>query len=204
DADWRESTYKNYFWMVPYDLAGLIEIIGGKEVAEKRLDEFFVRLDAGYNDTWFASGNEPSFHIPWVYNWIGRPDKCTKTIRRTLNEQYSSLINGLPGNDDLGTMGAWYVFACTGLYPMIPGVGGFTLNTPIFDRITIHRAKGDISILGGSETKLYTTALNVNGVAHNSSWIDWNQLENGATLEYKTSAKATGKWGQRDLPPSFK
>ena len=62
--DFRESTYKNYFWMVPYDIAGLIEIIGGKAAAEKRLDEFFTRLDAGYNDAWFASGNEPSFHIP--------------------------------------------------------------------------------------------------------------------------------------------
>ena len=65
--DFRESTYKNYFWMVPYDIAGLIEIIGGKAAAEKRLDEFFTRLDAGYNDAWFASGNEPSFHIPWIY-----------------------------------------------------------------------------------------------------------------------------------------
>ena len=64
--DFRESTYKNYFWMVPYDIAGLVEIIGGKEKAEKRLDEFFTRLDAGYNDAWFASGNEPSFHIGLV------------------------------------------------------------------------------------------------------------------------------------------
>ena len=120
--DFRESTYKNYFWMVPYDIAGLIEIIGGKAAAEKRLDEFFTRLDAGYNDAWFASGNEPSFHIPWIYNWVGTPYKAQEIINRVLNEQYSSKIDGLPGNDDLGTMGAWYVFACIGLYPEIPGV----------------------------------------------------------------------------------
>ena len=101
--DFRESTYKNYFWMVPYDIVGLVEIIGGKEKAEKRLDEFFTRLDAGYNDAWFASGNEPSFHIPWIYNWIGRPYKTQEIINRVLNEQYSSKIDGLPGNDDLGT-----------------------------------------------------------------------------------------------------
>ena len=94
--DFRESTYKNYFWMVPYDIAGLVEIIGGKEKAEKRLDEFFTRLDAGYNDAWFASGNEPSFHIPWIYNWIGRPYKTQEIINRVLNEQYSSKIDGLP------------------------------------------------------------------------------------------------------------
>ena len=112
--DFRESTYKNYFWMVPYDIAGLIEIIGGKAAAEKRLDEFFTRLDAGYNDAWFASGNEPSFHIPWIYNWVGTPYKAQEIINRVLNEQYSSKIDGLPGNDDLGTMGAWSLSRNTG------------------------------------------------------------------------------------------
>ena len=152
--DFRESTYKNYFWMVPYDIAGLIEIIGGKAVAEKRLDEFFTRLDAGYNDAWFASGNEPSFHIPWIYNWVGTPYKAQEIINRVLNEQYSSKIDGLPGNDDLGTMGAWYVFACIGLYPEIPGVGGFTVNTPIFSSVKVHLKKGDIVIKGGSEKNI--------------------------------------------------
>ena len=147
--DFRESTYKNYFWMVPYDIAGLIEIIGGKAAAEKRLDEFFTRLDAGYNDAWFASGNEPSFHIPWIYNWVGTPYKAQEIINRVLNEQYSSKIDGLPGNDDLGTMGAWYVFACIGLYPEIPGVGGFTVNTPIFSSVKVHLKKGDMVIKGG-------------------------------------------------------
>ena len=201
--DWRESTYKNYFWMVPYDLAGLIETMGGKAAAEKRLDEFFVRLDAGYNDPWFASGNEPSFHIPWVYNWLGRPDKTSKVINRILNEQYTSAPDGLPGNDDLGTMGAWYVFACTGLYPMIPGVGGFTLNTPIFDKVVIHLKHGDITITGGSEKRIYTTALKLDGKPYGSTWIGWDALRNGATLEYTTSAKPSGNWGRTQLPPSY-
>lgn len=107
--DFRESTYKNYFWMVPYDIAGLVEMIGGKKNAEQRLDEFFQRLDANYNDAWFASGNEPSFHIPWIYNWVGCPYKTQAVVNRILNEQYSGKIDGLPGNDDLGTMGAWYI-----------------------------------------------------------------------------------------------
>lgn len=160
--DFRESTYKNYFWMVPYDIVGLVEIIGGKEKAEKRLDEFFTRLDAGYNDAWFASGNEPSFHIPWIYNWIGRPYKTQEIINRVLNEQYSSKIDGLPGNDDLGTMGAWYVFACIGLYPEIPGVGGFTINTPIFSSVKVHLKKGDIVIKGGSEKDIYIKSMKLN------------------------------------------
>ena len=193
--DWRESTYKNYFWMVPYDLAGLIETMGGKAAAEKRLDEFFVRLDAGYNDPWFD--------IPWVYNWLGRPDKTSKVINRILNEQYTSAPDGLPGNDDLGTMGAWYVFACTGLYPMIPGVGGFTLSTPVFDKVVIHLKHGDITITGGSEKQIYTTALKLDGKPYDSTWIGWDALRNGATLEYTTSARPSGNWGRTQLPPSY-
>lgn len=167
--DFRESTYKNYFWMVPYDIAGLIEIIGGKAAAEKRLDEFFTRLDAGYNDAWFASGNEPSFHIPWIYNWVGTPYKAQEIINRVLNEQYSSKIDGLPGNDDLGTMGAWYVFACIGLYPEIPGVGGFTVNTPIFSSVKVHLKKGDMVIKGGSEKNIYIKSMKINGKPYDST-----------------------------------
>lgn len=201
--DFRESTYKNYFWMVPYNIAGLVDIIGGKEEAEKRLDDFFLRLDAGYNDAWFASGNEPSFHIPWVYNWIGRPYKAQLVINRVLNEQYSSKINGLPGNDDLGTMGAWYVFACIGLYPEIPGIGGFTVNTPIFSSVKVHTAKGDIVIKGGSEKNIYINSMKLDGKLYESTWIDWEQLYNGATIEYSTSSKPNKQWGVKVVPPSF-
>lgn len=201
--DFRESSYKNYFWMVPYDLGGLIEIMGGREKAEQRLDELFSRLDAGYNDPWFASGNEPSFQIPWAYNWVGAPYKTQKTVNRILNEQYSSRIDGLPGNDDLGTMGAWYVFACIGLYPEIPGVGGFAVNTPIFERVKIALPKGDILITGGSEKNIYTHSLKLNGQECKGTWIDWRDLENGATLEYKTSARPNKQWGTEVLPPSF-
>lgn len=201
--DFRESTYKNYFWMVPYDLNGVIEIAGGKKEAERRLDEFFVRLDAGYNDPWFASGNEPSFHIPWVYNWVGRPDKAQAVINRTINEQYSSRIDGLPGNDDLGTMGAWYVFASVGMYPMIPGIGGFTLNTPLFESIKIKLRKGELMIKGGSEKNIYTKSLKFNGKVYDSTWIGWKELEHGATLEFQSVAKPDFKWGTQVTPPSF-
>lgn len=201
--DFRESTYKNYFWMVPYDIAGLVEMIGGKKNAEQRLDEFFQRLDANYNDAWFASGNEPSFHIPWIYNWVGCPYKTQAVVNRILNEQYSGKIDGLPGNDDLGTMGAWYIFACIGLYPEIPGIGGFTINTPIFSSVKIHLKNGSIFIKGGSEKNIYIKSLKVNGVLYNSTWMNWDELSNGATLEYQTSGKADLKWGTKVLPPSF-
>lgn len=201
--DWRESTYPNYFWMVPYDLGGLVGMIGADE-AERRLDHLFRRLDAGYGDEWFACGNEPSFQIPWTYHWLGKPWKSQQIINRVLNEQYSSAVDGLPGNDDLGTMGAWYVFACMGIYPQIPGVGGFALHTPLFSNVTVHLGNGhDIHLRGGSEKNIYTEALHLNGQPHASAWVDWSALENGAILQFTTSAKPGSKWGTAILPPSF-
>lgn len=127
-----------------------------------------------------------------------------KIVNRIINEQYSNAIDGLPGNDDLGTMGGWYVFACMGMYPQIPGIGGFALNTPIFEDIKIHLGNGnDIHISGGSEKNIYTTALQLNGKPHNSTWIDWADLENGASLRYSTSSSPNKKWGTEVLPPSF-
>ncbi len=201
--DWREATYKDYFWMVPYNYKELIDLCGGNEAAEKRLDEYFVRLDAGYGDEWFASGNEPSFGTPWVYNWTGSPWKTSQVLRRTLDTQYSSALKGLPGNDDLGSMGAWYVWTCLGLYPSIPGIGGFALNTPIFEKAVVHLPKADIVITGGSEKCPYTKALKFNGKAFNETWIPWDDLCNGGTLDYSTSASPDKKWGTGAVPPSF-
>jgi len=201
--DFRESTYKNYFWMVPYNFKGLIDIVGGKEAAEKRLDELFVRLDASYNDTWYAAGNEPSFQIPWVYNWIGKPWKTQKIINRVLNEQYFSSNNGLPGNDDLGSMGAWYVFACIGMYPEIPGVGGFSLHSPIFEEVKMHLADGDVIISGGSEKNYYIQSLSLDGKDYDSTWVDWKQLSGGATLKFKLGNQPNTTWGTQVVPPSF-
>lgn len=201
--DWRESTYKNYFWMVPYDLEGLLQIIGGKQEGEKRLDELFHRLDASYGDEWFASGNEPSFQIPWIYNWVGAPYKAQHIIRKVLDEQYNSRLDGLPGNDDLGSMGAWYVFANIGLFPEIPGVGGFSINSPFFPEIILHLADGDLVIKGGDERKEYIQALKVNGKRSDSTWIDWNDIKNGGILEYSLSPKPNKAWGTSVTPPSF-
>jgi predicted alpha-1,2-mannosidase len=201
--DFRESTYNNYFWMVPYNLRGLMHKIGGKAAAEKRLDDLFRRLDANYNNDWFAAGNEPSFHIPWIYNWTGSPHKTQAIVRRILNEQYSSAPNGLPGNDDLGTMGAWYVFACLGLYPEIPGVGGFAISSPLFPSITLHLPQGDCRIIGGSEKHPYIRSLQWNGQAHDSTWIEWEQIARGGELKFQLGAKPDASWGTRIDPPSF-
>lgn len=201
--DWREATYEDYFWMVPYALRSLMNLIGGQQKAEARLDNYFRRLDAGYGDTWFASGNEPSFGIPWVYNWTLSPWKTQRVIRRVLDEQYHNAPDGLPGNDDLGSMGAWYVWACLGLYPEIPGVAGFAISTPLFPEAVIHGHDGDIIIRGGDEGRPYVNSLKLNGKTFPANWINWKDIQHGATLQFKTSSKPNKQWGTEIAPPSL-
>ena len=186
--DWREGTYKNYFWMVPHNLNKLIDTIGGARFAEKRLDSLFVKLDAEYEEDWFAAGNEPDFQVPWIYNWVEKPEKTSKTIERILNEMYSSEEDGLPGNDDLGTMGAWYVFASVGLYPLIPGVGGFSINIPQFNSIDISLPNDKILKIRKNKSKNYfINSLKFVGIEQNSTWISWDKIKNGGVLDYSIS-----------------
>ncbi len=186
--DWREGTYKNYFWMVPHNLNKLIDTIGGARFAEKRLDSLFVKLDAEYEEDWFAAGNEPDFQVPWIYNWIDKPEKTSKTIERILNEMYSSEEDGLPGNDDLGTMGAWYVFASVGLYPMIPGVGGFSVNIPQFNSIDISLPNEKTLKIRKNESENYfINSLKFDRIEQNSTWISWDKIKNGGVLDFSIS-----------------
>jgi putative alpha-1,2-mannosidase len=87
--------------------------------------------------------------------------------------------------------------------PVIPGVGGFSINTPIFDEITLHLKNGDLEIKGGSESDIYIKKMKVDGVDFDSTWISWERLQNGAKIECVTSARPSKTWGLGELPPSF-
>lgn len=188
DHDWREATKENYFWMVPFDLQTLIDTIGGKEVASKRLDSLFIKLNAGYDDHYFAAGNEPDFQVPWIYNWTNNPNKTSEIIYRILDQMYTSKPNGLPGNDDGGSMGAWYVFASIGLYPMIPGIAGFSINLPQFENIRIDFSGKVLEIKGGSSVPANIKSIKINRIELSSFWIDWDMIAHGGIIEYKTGS----------------
>lgn len=206
---WREGSYKNYFWMVPYSLKSLIDTIGGLTAAQQRLDSLFIRLDALFyfdpkqNPTWFSMGNQPDFGAPWVYNWAGAPFKTQEVVRRIIETQYHNKLDGLPGNEDMGAMGSWYVFANLGLYPEIPGVAGFSINSPAFPYIKIHLPNGELEITGGSEDKYYIETLELNGHNYDQTWLPWTKIVKGAKLKFKLSEYPDKKWGLGKPPPSF-
>ena len=202
--DWREGTFKNYFWMVPHNLSTLIDTIGGNDFAEKRLDSLFTRLDADYHQDWFAAGNEPDFQVPWIYNWIKKEQKTNDVINRIIDEMYSSEEDGLPGNDDLGTMGAWYVFASLGLYPLIPGVGGFSTNIPQFVESKITLGNGNILNISKEDANgKFLNKMELNKVPLESSWVSWSKIKLGGELKFFTS-NSISKNNFTKEPPSFK
>lgn len=201
DYGWGEATKTKHYWMVPFNLKSLIDTIGF-EYASDRLDTLFVRLDATYEQPWYAAGNEPDFQVPWVYNWLGKPYKSTEVMDRIFSEIYNSSPAGLPGNDDLGAMGSLYVLGSIGLFPMIPGVGGFALNKPQFKDITVHLSKGDLKIIGGN-TSLYINSMKLNGKNYESSWLNWSDIEKGGEIEYKLTKNNNPKWATDAVLPSF-
>jgi predicted alpha-1,2-mannosidase len=201
-----EGNASQYTWMVPHDLGGLIEAVGGRVAATERLDAFFTELNAGPTSRFAFLGNEPSFHTPWIYGWLGAPEKSQAVVRRALLTLFDAAPTGYPGNDDMGQMSAWYVLGALGLSPVIPGTDVLALGTPLFPRVDVRRPRGTITIVGrgAGRSRPYVHALRVDGRAHRRPWIAFADLARGARLAFTLGA-TPGTWGTApgDAPPSF-
>lgn len=141
-TDYVEGNAAQYTWMVPHDLPGLFRLMGGNAAVTGRLDTFFTRLNAGGGEPYAYLGNEPSFGTPWAYDYAGRPDRARDTVRRALATLFADRPDGLVGNDDLGAMSSWAVWAALGMYPQTPGTGQLALAEPLFRTVTLHRPGG--------------------------------------------------------------
>ncbi len=203
-----EGNAAQYSWMVPYNLHAVFDLMGGNARAIARLDGFFTELNAGEDAPYFWVGNEPVFSIPWAYDFAGAPWRTQAIVRRVETELFTAQPDGEPGNDDLGAMAAWYVFAALGIYPAIPAVGGFTINSPLFPKATIHLGKGKTIIVEGenaSPSTPYIEGISVNGRPYQRTWISYDDLNGGATLKFTLGDTPNRNWGSRpeDAPPSF-
>jgi predicted alpha-1,2-mannosidase len=200
-----EGNAAQYTWMVPQDPAGLIHRMGGPTRAAARLDSFLRVLNAGAEGTHTGHallGDEPTLGTPWLYDWLRRPWKTQAAVRRGLR-LYSPTPAGYPGNDDLGTLSAWYVFGALGLYPAQPGTGTLALATPLFERAEVRLAHGKKLTILAPGSQPYVAALKLDGRAHDRPWTIFCELSAGGTLAFKTSAHAT-RWAQHGrLPPSY-
>ncbi|MFL6211279.1 MAG: GH92 family glycosyl hydrolase [Pyrinomonadaceae bacterium] len=213
---WRPESHKSYVegnatqytWLVPHNMRALFDRIGGDEAVVKRLDSFFTELNAGPNRPYFFIGNEPVFAVPWAYDFAGQPWKTQAITRRALTELFTDTPGGIPGNDDLGATSSWIVFASVGLYPAIPGVGGFTINSPLFPRIIVRTSAGrrlEIIGAGASAATPYVQELRLNGRRYDSTWLPYEKIAGGGTLYFKLGRTPNTRWATAPnaAPPSF-
>lgn len=170
-----EGNSAQYTWMIPFDSEGLIERMGGNELAMKRLNLHHTSLNGGLSTPYLYIGNEPCFNTPYMYNRAGAPWKTQEMTRRLLTEEFRNSPGGLPGNDDLGALGSFYVWTSLGIFPSIPGVSGFSLTSPVFSRAVI---RGRITIETDKSRGIYISNLKVDGKDLHSPWVDGNKFTN--------------------------
>jgi len=210
DTAYVEGTAGQYFWMVPFNLKTLADRLGGTDVAAKRLDAFFTRLNVGDSgpNAWMAwVGNEPCLETPWIYCFLGQPCKAQQTVRRIMTGLYSATDVAYPGNDDVGEMSSWYIFSALGMYPELPGSDVLVLDSPLFPKAVLHLQNGDVTIIGRGAGKNapYVQSLEVNGQTWDKPWLRYSDVSRGGTLVYDLGPAANTNWGSNpaDAPPSY-
>ena len=203
----QEGDSAQYSWMVPFNLSGLFGQMGGDSTVVGRLDAFFTMLNAGPVSPFCWIGDEPTVEVPWEYDFAQAPWLTQDVVRLIETQLWSNTPGGMPGNDDGGEMSSWYIFAAMGIYPEIPGAGGFVIGSPLFTSITLELSGGNvlqINAPAAADAQPYVQSLGVNGVATTSLWLPWDAVKSGATLDFALGSYPS-TWGSspQDAPPSF-
>ncbi len=210
DDGFVEGSGAQYLWMVPFDPAGLVEKLGGRDAAIARMDAFFRKDNGDWAVT--KSGplhaeldNEPSIAAPWLYNFVGQPWKTQETVRQAMRQIWTNAPEGMPGNDDLGQMSSWYVWSALGLYPLYPGRAELVIGSPLFAQAEIERpgAKIVIKAKGAAMDAPYVQSLKVDGRESGRSWLPADFVERGGTLEFTLGTEKNTAWGTNEAPPSY-
>ena len=204
--DYTEGNAWQYTFLVPHDVKGLINLFGSDKAFMSKLDSlFFVEGWAGDNASpdmsgmtgQYAHGNEPSHHVIYMYNYAGRPDKAAPLLRKMLNEMYLDQPDGLSGNEDVGQMSAWYILSSVGLYQVDPVGGRFVIGSPLFDKATVNVGAGKtftVVAKNNSDRNIYVQSARLNGKTLKNSYIGFNDIRHGGTLELVMGPKPS-KWG---------
>ncbi|RQP16990.1 MAG: glycoside hydrolase family 92 protein [Parapedobacter sp.] len=194
-----------YNWHVKHDLEGLFQLMGGKAVAEAKLDELFradlglpkwkfwaVQPDASGLVGQFVMGNEPSLHIPYLYNYLGSPWKTQKRIRMLLDTWFTDNVFGMPGDEDGGAMSAWVVFSMMGFFQMTTGVPVYTIGSPSFEEVAVQLPNGKefkVIAKGNSPQHVYVQRAALNGKELEELFFTHEQLMEGGVLELEMGDK---------------
>lgn len=217
--NWREGTGWQYTWLVPHDPAGLFQAMD-LQTARDRMDVFFATALNGnhvtpevqqkitaygitYYGNQYAPSNEHDLQAPWLYNWAGEPWK-TQHIQRGYQSLYRAAPDGLPGNDDLGTMSAWFIWSALGFYPNIPGAPVYTIGAPLFEQARIRLPGGTFTVRapGASATGRYVQAARLGGDDLTGTTFTHAAFTPGGSLTIEMGPVPNLTWGTQQAPPS--
>jgi predicted alpha-1,2-mannosidase len=217
-----EGNSWHYSWSVFHDVAGLVDLMGGRDAFVKKLDTVFD-LPPIYDESYYKSviheiremqianmgqyahGNQPIQHMIYLYNYAGAPWKAQYWLRETMDRMYAPTPDGYCGDEDNGQTSAWYVFSALGFYPVTPGVNQYVVGTPLFKKATIELENGKrITINAGGEGR-YVDKLSIGKRAIERNWLGHDELAKGATIDFNMSPQPNKLRGTKpaDAPYSF-
>lgn len=211
---YTEGNSWHYSFYVPHDISGLISLHGSDAKFESKLDELFSTTEktSGRDQAdvtgligQYAHGNEPSHHSPFLYHYVGKPQKTAKQVKQILDQFYKNTPDGLIGNDDCGQMSAWYVLSSLGMYQVCPGNPQFVLFNPSFKEALLNFESGKKMRIESEPGAISTvTGINLNDVQNTSSYITYNKLMEGGNLifEYKLMSAVKIPFGITNKPSS--
>lgn len=216
-----ENNGWTYRWDVQHNVADLINLMGGREQFVKNLDqtfiepmgrgkrEFYTQLpDQTGNIGQFTMANEPSLHIPYLYNYAGTPWKTQKRVRQVLNTWFRNDLMGVPGDEDGGGLTSFVVFSSIGFYPVTPGFPAYNIGSPLFSDIQVRLGNGEIfHIIANncSDENKYIQQATLNGRTWNKPWFLHDDIKNGGTLILEMGKHPNKSWGasKKMAPPSL-
>lgn len=205
--NFTEANAWQYSLFAPQDITGLIDLYGGVENFENQLDGLFSASSetSGRHQAditgligQYAHGNEPSHHMAYLYNYIGKPWKTQERVNQIINEQYWNGPDGLSGNEDCGQMSAWYVLSASGIYAVTPGLDYYTIGVPAFDEVTYNLENGNSFTFKApslSETNKYIQSATLNGDNYTKSYLPHAAIMNGGEIIFEMGPTPSNEFG---------
>ncbi len=214
----KEASGWSTLWLVPHDVQGLSNLMGGREAFAAKLDEFFstpyhpkgICRDCTGMIGQYVQGNQPDQQTAYYYDWAGQPWKTQELARRILRLMYGSDQYGLayPGMDDQGSMSSWYVLSAMGFYPVDPSSPNYIMGSPLFNHIVLHMGNGkefEVIAHNNSATNIYIQSATLNQRPWNKPWFSHSDIAKGGKLVLEMGPAPNKKWGSspEDAPPSM-
>ena len=187
-GEWTEEGFREgdpwtYSWFVPHDVQGLINLMGGNK-------KFSDKLNLCFRENHYVHDNEPPLHYAYLFNYAGTPWLTQKWVDAVRERNYTTEPGGLPGNDDLGALSAWYVLSAMGIYPVCPGRPIYDLGVPLFDEIKVRLPNGKFLTIAAKEKSAgnkYVSSVELNGQVLDRLWLRHDEIVNGGQLVFVIS-----------------